>query len=164
MNTTISEYEFISTCMERGYDIEDVEPCVVSKEGTQWTVDVDSPFYPKERPAVSIMGVENVQSSDTNITYTATGSFKIVFPPIQTDKGMLQMLPVVLNNPVFTFSRYMNGVFATTKNLPLTIVVFTPKYASTDNPTDQEITEKLKEILGDNPQEAIQSILDARYS
>ena len=34
-------------CSERGYTLEEVMGCVVSKDGDQWTVDVDHPAYPR---------------------------------------------------------------------------------------------------------------------
>ena len=36
-------------CVQRGYTLEEVMPCVVSQDGDEWTVDVDSEFYPKAR-------------------------------------------------------------------------------------------------------------------
>jgi hypothetical protein len=35
-------------CVERGYAIADVMPCVVSQDGDFFVVDVASPFYPRE--------------------------------------------------------------------------------------------------------------------
>jgi hypothetical protein len=34
-------------CRERGYSLEEVMPCVVSREGDDWTIDVDHPAYPR---------------------------------------------------------------------------------------------------------------------
>lgn len=34
-------------CVERGYTLSEVMPCVVAQDGDQWTIDVDSPFYPR---------------------------------------------------------------------------------------------------------------------
>lgn len=34
-------------CAERGYTLEEVMPCVVSQEGDEWVIDVDSEFYPR---------------------------------------------------------------------------------------------------------------------
>jgi hypothetical protein len=34
-------------CVERGYTIEEVMPCVVYQDGDEWTVDVDHPAYPR---------------------------------------------------------------------------------------------------------------------
>lgn len=34
-------------CAERGYTLEEVMPCVIARDGDQWTVDTQSPFYPK---------------------------------------------------------------------------------------------------------------------
>lgn len=38
-------------CAERGYSLEEVMPCVISKDGDNWTIDVDHPKYPKEPKA-----------------------------------------------------------------------------------------------------------------
>lgn len=35
-------------CRERGYTLDDVMPCVVAKDGDQWTIDVNHPTYPRE--------------------------------------------------------------------------------------------------------------------
>ena len=34
-------------CTERGYTLDEVMPCVVSRDGDQWTIDVDHPAYPR---------------------------------------------------------------------------------------------------------------------
>ena len=34
-------------CVERGYTLEEVMPCVVSQDGDEWTIDVDHPAYPR---------------------------------------------------------------------------------------------------------------------
>ena len=34
-------------CRQRGYTLDEVMPCVVEQEGDQWTIDIDSPFYPR---------------------------------------------------------------------------------------------------------------------
>jgi hypothetical protein len=34
-------------CAERGYTLDEVMPCVVSQDGDEWTIDVDSEFYPR---------------------------------------------------------------------------------------------------------------------
>ena len=34
-------------CVERGYTLDEVLPCVVSQDGDEWTIDVDHPAYPK---------------------------------------------------------------------------------------------------------------------
>lgn len=36
-----------SRCRERGYALDEVMPCVVAKDGDQWTIDVDHPSYPR---------------------------------------------------------------------------------------------------------------------
>lgn len=33
-------------CIERGYALDEVMPCVVAQNGDEWTVDVESPSYP----------------------------------------------------------------------------------------------------------------------
>jgi hypothetical protein len=34
-------------CVERGYTLDEVLPCVVSQDGDEWTVDVEHPAYPR---------------------------------------------------------------------------------------------------------------------
>ena len=34
-------------CLDRGYAIEEVMPCVVSQDGDEWTIDTESEFYPR---------------------------------------------------------------------------------------------------------------------
>jgi hypothetical protein len=41
---------FIARCKERGYRWQEVEPCVVSKQGDIWTIDENHPAYPRVRP------------------------------------------------------------------------------------------------------------------
>lgn len=36
-----------SRCLERGYSLNEVMGCVVSRDGDQWTIDVDHPAYPR---------------------------------------------------------------------------------------------------------------------
>jgi hypothetical protein len=36
-----------SRCVERGYTLDEVLPCVVSQNGDEWTIDTDSEFYPR---------------------------------------------------------------------------------------------------------------------
>lgn len=44
-------------CIERGYTIDEVMPCVVSQVGDEWKVDVDSEFYPRvSRLPVAALG------------------------------------------------------------------------------------------------------------
>jgi hypothetical protein len=34
-------------CVERGYTLDEVLPCVVSQNGDEWTIDTESEFYPR---------------------------------------------------------------------------------------------------------------------
>jgi hypothetical protein len=34
-------------CVERGYTLDEVMPCVVSQDGDEWTIDTESEFYPR---------------------------------------------------------------------------------------------------------------------
>jgi len=34
-------------CTERGYTLDEVLPCVVSQDGDEWTIDIESEFYPR---------------------------------------------------------------------------------------------------------------------
>ena len=36
-----------SRCRERGYTLDEVMPCVVAQDGDEWTIDVESEFYPR---------------------------------------------------------------------------------------------------------------------
>ena len=40
---------FAARCRERGYTLDEVRPCIVSKDGDQITVDETHPAYPRER-------------------------------------------------------------------------------------------------------------------
>ena len=35
-------------CVERGYTLDEVMPCVVSQDGDEWVIDITSPSYPRE--------------------------------------------------------------------------------------------------------------------
>jgi len=37
----------LERCDERGYTLDEVLPCVVARDGDEWTVDVESPYYPR---------------------------------------------------------------------------------------------------------------------
>jgi hypothetical protein len=34
-------------CAERGYTLDEVMPCVMAKNGDEWTIDIDHPAYPR---------------------------------------------------------------------------------------------------------------------
>jgi hypothetical protein len=34
-------------CLQRGYTLDEVMPCVVRQDGDQWTIDIDHPAYPR---------------------------------------------------------------------------------------------------------------------
>ncbi len=34
-------------CVERGYTLDEVTPCVVAQDGDNWTIDVEHPAYPR---------------------------------------------------------------------------------------------------------------------
>ena len=36
-----------SRCVERGYTLDEVLPCVVSQDGDTWTIDVEHPAFPR---------------------------------------------------------------------------------------------------------------------
>ena len=40
----------IIRCVERGVDIHDALPCVVSMDGDDWVVDTEHPAYPARAP------------------------------------------------------------------------------------------------------------------
>ena len=45
--TTTCHRSFLeSRCRERGYTIDEVMPCVIARDGDQWTIDVDHYAYP----------------------------------------------------------------------------------------------------------------------
>ncbi len=35
-------------CAERGYTLDEVMPCVVARDGDEWTVDIDHPAFPRD--------------------------------------------------------------------------------------------------------------------
>jgi len=45
--TTCHRSHLEARCVERGYAIDEVMPCVVSQNGDEWTIDVDHPAYPR---------------------------------------------------------------------------------------------------------------------
>lgn len=45
INTHRSNLE--ARCVERGYTLDEVLPCVVAQNGDEWTVDTESEFYPR---------------------------------------------------------------------------------------------------------------------
>jgi hypothetical protein len=44
---TTHKSNLVARCKERGYTLDEVMPCVVSQDGDEWTIDVDSPAYPR---------------------------------------------------------------------------------------------------------------------
>ena len=51
---TCDIYYLEARCRERGYTLDEVRPCIVSKDGDKITVDVDHPAYPKTpKPGVT---------------------------------------------------------------------------------------------------------------
>jgi hypothetical protein len=42
-------------CRQRGYTLEQVRPCIVSRDGDQITVDETHPAYPRAKPGVSLI-------------------------------------------------------------------------------------------------------------
>jgi hypothetical protein len=42
---------FFDRCKERRYSIHDAMPCVVSRDGDEWTIDEDHPAYPRIKGA-----------------------------------------------------------------------------------------------------------------
>jgi len=44
---TTHKNNLFARCKERGYTLAEVMPCVVARNGDQWTIDVDHPAYPK---------------------------------------------------------------------------------------------------------------------
>lgn len=46
----------VSRCHERGYTLDEVRPCIVSRDGDRITVDVDHPAYPREpKPSLTLI-------------------------------------------------------------------------------------------------------------
>jgi hypothetical protein len=58
-------------CIERGYTLDEVMPCVIAQDGDEWTIDVDSEFYPRAPKE----GYERPQSSEPDLTRTDAPSF-----------------------------------------------------------------------------------------
>jgi hypothetical protein len=42
------KHYLVRRCIERGYTLDEVMPCVVAQDGDRWTVDVNHPAYPRE--------------------------------------------------------------------------------------------------------------------
>ncbi|NDD53147.1 hypothetical protein EBZ39_04575 [bacterium] len=49
MLITCHKKALIGRCLERGYKLHDVMPCVVAQDGDTWTIDTDHAKYPKKR-------------------------------------------------------------------------------------------------------------------
>lgn len=48
---TCKKWHLEARCLQRGYSLDEVMPCVVSQEGDDWTIDPDHEAYPlKPRP------------------------------------------------------------------------------------------------------------------
>ena len=47
---TCHKKHLFARCAERGYKVPDVLPCVVSRNGDEWTIDETHPAYPRPRP------------------------------------------------------------------------------------------------------------------
>jgi hypothetical protein len=45
--TKCKKWMLEARCTERGYTLDEVMPCVVSQDGDEWTIDVESEFYPR---------------------------------------------------------------------------------------------------------------------
>lgn len=43
----------IERCLERGFEITEVMPCVIKRNGTEWTIDTTHPAYPSADKAVN---------------------------------------------------------------------------------------------------------------
>ena len=46
---------FEARCRERGYTLDEVRPCIVSKDGDTITVDETHPAYPRAKPGLGDM-------------------------------------------------------------------------------------------------------------
>jgi hypothetical protein len=44
--------QFLLRCIERGYTLDEVRPCIVSQNGDTITVDETHPAYPRQRPGL----------------------------------------------------------------------------------------------------------------
>ena len=49
--TTCHRLHLQARCIERGYTLDEVLPCVVSQDGDEWTIDVYHPAYPRAAKA-----------------------------------------------------------------------------------------------------------------
>ena len=58
-------------CIQRGYTLEEVMPCVVARDGDEWTIDVDSEFYPRTPRA----GYGRPQSPEPDLARTDAPGF-----------------------------------------------------------------------------------------
>ena len=56
---TTHKNNLINRCQERGYNLSDVMPCVVRKEGDIWTIDETHEKYPKLKIDLSNLQIKN---------------------------------------------------------------------------------------------------------
>lgn len=49
MLITTHKKNLVARCIERGYTLEEVLPCVVKQDGDQWTIDIEHANYPRPR-------------------------------------------------------------------------------------------------------------------
>jgi hypothetical protein len=65
-------------CVERGYTLDEVLPCVVSQDGDEWTIDVDHPAYPRvsrlPQPSVEEMPARSAPGFFTKVRNFATAA------------------------------------------------------------------------------------------
>ena len=54
----------IERCLQRGYTLDEVTPCVVSMDGDIWTINVDHDSYPRGIGALSFKCVEDCTTPD----------------------------------------------------------------------------------------------------
>lgn len=93
---------------------------------------------------------------------------KIKLPPTFKDDGTeVTHLPVLLKNPIFTFHKddKFNLIYAQTKNLPLYIILYSGSdYFIAKNYDNSVLVQDLINILGSNPCESLQDLIDTKHN
>lgn len=96
------------------------------------------------------------------------GIIKLRIPDTKNNKGEpVKHLPLLLKNPIFFFDEQAKFKLwsAKTANLPLVIPLFVgDEYLTIQHSvTKEQLSQRLSQILGDDPQSVLQNLLDKTY-
>lgn len=58
MKITTHKKNLLFRCVERGYSLEEVMPCVITQDGDNWTIDTSHPSYPSS-PKSNKIDIDN---------------------------------------------------------------------------------------------------------